>query len=275
MPELPEVETYVRDLQGRLTGRTVTRCPALWPRTVAAPPAEHFSAAVTGQSFADFTRRGKYMLLTMKSGAVLIIHLRMTGKCLIRTVGEPLAHHTRVFFELDDGSRLDFVDPRKFGRIWLVDDAQGVVGKLGPEPLDDSFSEAYLARRLAGRRTPVKSLLLDQTVAAGVGNIYADEALHAAGIHPRRAGGSLTPEEISRLRLAVTDVLRRAIALGGSSLGDSPAQNYLRPGGESGEFQHEHRVYDRAGLPCLRCGATIQRTVIGQRSAHYCPVCQK
>ena len=275
MPELPEVETYVRDLQSRLSGRTVTRCVALWPRTIATPAVEHFSAAVVGQRFADFARRGKYMLLTMQSGVILIIHLRMTGKCLIHTVGEPVDRHTRVFFELDDGSRLDFVDARKFGRIWLVDDDREVVGKLSPEPLDDSFSDAYLAGRLAGRQTPVKSLLLDQTVAAGVGNIYADEALHAAGLHPRRAGASLTPEEISRLRVAVGDVLRRAIALGGSSLGDSPTQNYLRPGGESGEFQHEHRVYGRAGLPCVRCGAIIQRTVIGQRSTHYCPVCQK
>jgi formamidopyrimidine-DNA glycosylase len=275
MPELPEVETYVHDLQVRLKGRTVTRSVALWPRTIAAPSVEHFTAIVIGQRFANFTRRGKYMLLTMDSGAILIIHLRMTGKCLIRTAGEPVDRHTRVLFELDDGYRLDFVDSRKFGRVWLVDDASGVVGKLGPEPLSETFTDDYLARRLAGRSAAVKSLLLDQGIVAGVGNIYADEALHAAGIHPQRAGDDLTADEIGILRRAVQEVLRRAIALGGSSLGDSPVQNYLRPGGETGEFQHEHQVYGRAGLPCLQCGEIIQRAVIGQRSAHYCPVCQR
>lgn len=275
MPELPEVETYVRDLHSEVAGRQVIGCQVLWLRTIAAPPAELFPSVIVGQRFGSFSRRGKYMLLSLESGDVMVVHLRMTGKLLIRAAGEGIDRHARLLLDLDDGRRLDFIDPRKFGRIWLVSNAEEVVGKLGPEPLGASFTADYLAQRLYGRNAAVKSLLLDQTVAAGIGNIYADEALHIAQLHPLRSGGSLSLEEIARLHVALRAVLQRAIDLGGSSLGESPAQNYLRPGGVPGEFQEEHRVYGRTGQPCLRCGAPIQRVVIGQRSAHFCPQCQR
>jgi formamidopyrimidine-DNA glycosylase len=274
MPELPEVETHVRDLEPELRNRAVTTAQVLWPRTIAAPSAEQFVGMIAGQRFTSFGRRGKYMLFGMTSGDTLIIHLRMSGKLFVRTADTAVDLHTRAVFELNDGRRLCFVDPRKFGRIWLVADAEEVVGRLGPEPQGNEFTAEWLAHKLAKRGVAVKSLLLDQSIAAGVGNIYADEALHEALIHPLRRGSSLTPDEIERLRLALAAVLTRAVELGGSSLGRSPIQNYLRPGGAAGEFQEEHRVYARAGKPCLRCTAPITRIVVGQRSTHFCPICQ-
>jgi formamidopyrimidine-DNA glycosylase len=274
MPELPEVETHVRDLEPELRNRAVTAAQVLWRRTIAVPSAEQFVGMIAGQHFTSFGRRGKYMLFGMASGDTLIIHLRMSGKLFVRPANTAVDLHTRVVFELDDGRRLCFVDPRKFGRIWLVANAEEVVGKLGPEPQGNEFTAEWLAQKLAKRGVAVKSLLLDQSIAAGVGNIYADEALHEALIHPLRRGSSLTPDEIERLRLALAAVLTRAVELGGSSLGRSPIQNYLRPSGEAGEFQEEHRVYARTGKPCLRCTAPITRIVVGQRSTHFCPICQ-
>lgn len=274
MPELPEVETHVRDLEPELRNRAVIAAQVLWPRTIAVPSAEQFVGMIAGLRFTRFGRRGKYMLFGMTSGDTLIIHLRMSGKLFIRPADAVVDLHTRVVFELNDGRRLCFVDPRKFGRIWLVANAEEVVGKLGPEPQGSEFTADWLAQKLAKRGVAVKSLLLDQSIAAGVGNIYADEALHEALIHPLRRGSSLTPDEIERLRLALAAVLTRAVELGGSSLGRSPIQNYLRPGGEPGEFQEEHRVYARTGKPCLRCTAPITRIVVGQRSTHFCPICQ-
>ena len=274
MPELPEVETHVRDLEPELRNSAVTAAQVLWQRTIAVPSAEQFVAMIAGQHFTSFGRRGKYMLFGMASGDTLIIHLRMSGKLFVRPADAAVDLHTRVVFKLNDGRRLCFVDPRKFGRIWLVANVEEVVGKLGPEPQGNEFTAEWLAQKLAKRGVAVKSLLLDQSIAAGVGNIYADEALHEALIHPLRRGSSLTPDEIERLRLALAAVLKRAIELGGSSLGRSPIQNYLRPSGESGEFQEEHRVYARTGKPCLRCTAPITRIVVGQRSTHFCPICQ-
>jgi formamidopyrimidine-DNA glycosylase len=176
--------------------------------------------------------------------------------------------------ELDNGGALHYNDPRKFGRIWLVPDREVVLAKLGPEPLVDDFRVDQFAERLQRRSAPIKSLLLDQRLVAGVGNIYADEALFRAGIHPARAGGSLTPGEITRLHAAIRAVLEAGITRRGSTLGDSNLQNYLRPGGQPGDFQNEFYVFRRTGQPCLVCGTPIVRTVIGQRSTHFCPHCQ-
>ncbi len=274
MPELPEVETHVRDLEPELRNHSVIAARVLWPRTIAVPSAEQFVGMIAGQQFASFGRRGKYMLFGMASGDTLIIHLRMSGKLVVRPADAVVDLHARVLFELDDGRRLCFIDPRKFGRIWLVANAEEVVSKLGPEPQGSEFTAEWLVQKLGKRAVAIKSLLLDQSIVAGVGNIYADEALHEAGIHPLRSGASLTIEEIAHLRTAVRAVLTRAIELGGSSLGRSPIQNYLRPSGEAGEFQEEHRVYARTGKPCLRCAAPITRIVVGQRSTHFCPFCQ-
>jgi formamidopyrimidine-DNA glycosylase len=310
MPELPEVETYVRELEPLLAGRVVTAAEVRWARTVAAPTPEEFTARIVGQRFTTFGRRAKYMLLGLTPagtgesafgresvtepgdtlpgatepgatepgdtlpGDTLIVHLRMTGHLFLRDGAVAPDGHTHVIFSLDDGRRLHFQDPRKFGRIWLTHEPDSVLRKLGPEPLSDAFSGEELARKLQGRKAAIKALLLDQALAAGVGNIYADEALFRARLHPLRAGGSLSPDEIERLRLAVAAVLTAGIAAAGSSLGGSSLQNYSRPGGQTGSFQEDHRVFRRTGEPCHTCGAPIARIVVGQRSTHYCPQCQ-
>jgi formamidopyrimidine-DNA glycosylase len=274
MPELPEVETYIRDLTPLLHGRQVASAQVRWPRTIAAPEPDTFVQRISGQRFVNFGRRAKYMLLSMDSGDTLIVHLRMTGHLLLQPGNIEPDAHTHVVLGLDDGRQLHFQDARKFGRIWLTSDPASVLARLGPEPLDASFLPETLGRKIAGRKAPIKNLLLDQTILAGVGNIYADEALHLAGIHPARPGGGLTAEELARLHRAIQDILGAALGSGGSSLGNSNVQNYVRPGGEPGAFQTNHRVYQRTGQPCLRCGSPIERLVIGQRSAHFCPTCQ-
>jgi len=275
MPELPEVETYVRELAPILHGRQVTGAQLLWPRTIAAPSAPEFAHQIVGERFAAFGRRGKYMLLGFESGVTLMVHLRMTGHLLVEATPAPIARHTHVVLDLDDGSRLLYQDSRKFGRLWLVPDAEPVLRGLGPEPLSGDFTVAGLAAKVAGRTARVKALLLDQSIVAGVGNIYADEALFRARLHPTRAGGDLSITELADLHQAIRDVLVDGIARFGSSLGRSGLQNYVRPGGERGGFQEEHRVFRRTGEPCLLCGTPIERIVLAQRSTHFCPNCQK
>lgn len=274
MPELPEVEIFVRELAPELAGRTIVTARVFWPRTVAAPTVEEFVARLAGLRFDRFDRRGKYMLLGLSGGSTLIVHLRMTGKLRVLPGDAPPDKHTHVVFDLDDGRSVHYTDPRKFGRIWLVDDPAQVVDRLGPEPLGEAFSPAALAARLAGRSASIKALLLDQHIVAGVGNIYADETLFRAKIHPARPGGSLTADEIVRLHEAVRFVLAKGIDLRGSSLGDSVLQNYLPPSGQPGSAQEDHQVFRRTGLPCLVCGTPIARIILAQRSTHFCPTCQ-
>jgi formamidopyrimidine-DNA glycosylase len=274
MPELPEVETYVRELQPALQDRTIMGAEVRWSRTIAAPTPEAFPDAVSGQRFEQFGRRGKYMLLGFASGDTLIVHLRMTGKLFPHGGDAPIDKHTHVLFDLDDGRRLYYNDPRKFGRIWLVSNPEPILAKLGPEPLSDDFSVGGFAAALSNRRAAIKALLLDQRLVAGVGNIYADEALFRAGLSPDRAGGDLTEKEVERLHQAVRTVLERGIAFQGSSLGGSSLQNYLRPGGQQGGFQEEFKVFRRTGEPCPICGTPIERITITQRSTHFCPHCQ-
>ena len=275
MPELPEVETYVRELEPLLRGRRITRAAVTWPRTIAAPTATMFVDQIAGRRFTDFSRRGKYMLLGLESGDTLIVHLRMTGKLLVMADDAPVDKHTHVVLDLDNGQRVHFNDTRKFGRMWLVTDPETVLRKLGPEPLSEAFSPAHLGAALAGRSAAVKALLLNQEIIAGVGNIYADEALFAAGIAPLRAGGDLSEAEVTALHYAVRRVLAAGIAARGSSLGGSSLQNYLRPSGEQGGFQEQHQVFRRTGEPCRTCGQPIERIIVAQRSTHYCPHCQR
>ncbi len=277
MPELPEVETYVRALEPLLLGKTVLRAEVRWPRTIAAPDVARFKDMVRGQRFSSFGRRGKYILLGLDSGETLIVHLRMTGELRVhpppaphaRPDAPPADKHTHVLFDLDTREQLRFRDTRKFGRIWLVEDTESVVGKLGPEPLDEEFVPQTLAKTLAGRKANIKALLLNQTLLAGVGNIYADESLFRARIDPRRAGGSLALAEIERLHLALRDVLLAGIEAQGSSV-----QTYAPPTGAKGGFQEQFQVFRRSGEPCFACATPISRIVLGQRSTHFCPTCQ-
>jgi formamidopyrimidine-DNA glycosylase len=274
MPELPEVETYVRELEPLLRGRTVRRVAVSWPRTIAAPGVAEFEREMAGRRFTSFGRRGKYMLLGLEDGRTLIVHLRMTGRLLVAGSEFTPGPHIHVVFTLDEGERLLYQDARKFGRLWLVPEPATVLAKLGPEPLDKDAPADLLAARLGRRKAAVKTLLLDQAIVAGVGNIYADEALFRAGIHPLRPGASLSAGETERLWEAIRSVLAEGIAGRGSSLGGSDLQNYLPPSGGIGSYQEQHRVYGRAGEPCRVCGTPIVRVVLNQRSAHFCPHCQ-
>lgn len=289
MPELPEVETYVRSLRPLLLGKTTLSAEVFWPRIIAAPAAPLFAEMIRGRRFASIGRRGKYMLMGLDSGESLVVHLRMTGELRLlpsssrpppQVGGRPsppaeadassFDKHTHLRLHLDSGEELRYRDTRKFGRIWLVADAQSVVAKLGPEPLSDEFGPDSLAEALRGRKANIKSLLLNQSVLAGVGNIYADEALFRAGILPSRAGGALRAKELTRLHRALQEVLRAGIEAQGSSL-----QDYAPPTGGKGSFQEEFQVFRRGGLPCFHCGAAVTRIVLAQRSTHYCPSCQE
>lgn len=272
MPELPEVETVARELRPLLIGRQVASARVLWPRTIAEPEPEAFVGRMAGQRFVDVGRRGKYLICALASGEALLVHLRMTGRLEVVAADDPAltGPHLRAWFELTDGDRLTFTDPRKFGRIWLTPDAELVVGKLGPEPLGQGFTPEELAGRLAGRHAALKAVLLDQTVVAGVGNIYADEALFVAGIHPLRPANELSVDDAARLHSALQQVLGEAIGERGTMLRD-----YRPPYGAQGAYQEHLRVYQQTDRPCPRCGSPIRRIRVAQRSTHFCERCQR
>ncbi len=279
MPELPEVETVMRGLQGCLEGRRITRAevrrPDLrWPMPV------DLAAVLTGAEVVGFRRRGKYILMRLGSGRSVLIHLGMSGRMLIGPVGRnaPVLHE-HVALETDHGMHVGFVDPRRFGSIDLVataaEDSHKLLAGMGPEPLEAGFSVAYLNAALAGRATPIKAALLDQGVVAGLGNIYVCEALFRAGISPLRPAAEVAGRRAARLVPEIRATLAEAIAAGGSSLRD-----YVQPDGELGYFQHAWKVYGRAGEACASCPglpgcAGIQRIVQSGRSTFYCPRTQR
>jgi len=283
MPELPEVETVRRGLAPVMEGAVIARArinrPDLrWPF----PP--EMAARLTGARVLALRRRSKYLLADLSSGETLLVHLGMSGRMLVS--GDPLGRfvhdhpaperHDHVILDMESGARITFNDPRRFGAMDLVqtDDAAAhvLLARLGPEPLGNGFHEAHLAAALAGRRSPVKSALLDQRIVAGLGNIYVCEALYRARISPRRLADNLGPRRTARLVPAIRDVLRDAIEAGGSSLRD-----YRQADGELGYFQHAFDVYGREGAPCRTpgCGARIARIVQSARSSFYCPRCQR
>ncbi len=270
MPELPEVETYARELRPHLVGRRIRAVTIRWPGVVEQAAPADFAVALQGQQIINVARRGKYLLFPLQSGATLIVHLRMTGNLTVTSATDAADLHTHIVLELDDGRALHFNDPRKFGRFWLTADPQTVVGNLGPEPLDGAFTAQELAARVRKRAAPIKAVLLDQTVVAGLGNIYADEVLFAARIDPRRPANSLEHGEVLRLHAAIRSVLTEAIRASGSSLRD-----YRPPLTARGRFQEQFQVFRRTGEPCRRCGAPIERIRLAQRSTHFCPVCQR
>jgi formamidopyrimidine-DNA glycosylase len=274
MPELPEVETIARKLRPILSERRIQSIEVFWPRTVDRPDLDTFVTALTGARVRDVGRRGKFLLMPLDTGQTLLVHLRMSGRFAVRA-GSAIVDgdkHTRARIRLDDGTSVCYVDPRKFGRFYLVDDPREVVGHLGPEPLLPTFTAGWLVEHLANRRGEIKRLLLDQRFIAGLGNIYVSEALWQAGIHPRRIAGSLGADEARKLHAAIVAALRAGVENGGTSLGD---RQYVYPDGGLGRHQTQLQVYDRAGERCARCGYTLERIVQGQRSTYFCPVCQK
>jgi formamidopyrimidine-DNA glycosylase len=226
---------------------------------------------MAGRQVVSVGRRGKYVVIGLDQG-YLLIHLKMSGRLRIVSAGEPLDSHTHTLFDLDDGRQLRFRDVRKFGRVHLVDHPEQVTAELGPEPLAPDLSLEDF-RRLLGRRSGrLKSLLLNQSFLAGLGNIYADESLFAAGLHPLRTADSLTDEEQARLYEAIREVLGRAVEGRGTTLDD---RGYLDAAGRAGAYQEQITVYGRRGKPCLACHTPIERIVVGGRSTHFCPRCQQ
>ncbi len=273
MPELPEVETVARMLQPSLIDRAVVRGELLWPGVIDRPAVDAFLAGIIGRKILAVGRRSKYITFTLDNDWTWVVHLRMTGKFFVcgGEDGSGEDRHTRARFQLDDGRWLLFSDQRKFGRFYLVEDTRELFGHLGPEPLEVTFTPDILAGRLDGRRGEIKRVLLDQEIVAGLGNIYASEALWRASIHPQRVASSLTVDEVQQLHVGITTVLQEAVMDGGTSLGD---RQYVYPDGGLGRHQLHLAVYDRTGEPCLRCGRPIERTVLGQRSTYFCPYCQ-
>jgi formamidopyrimidine-DNA glycosylase len=272
MPELPEVETVARGLDEQLTGRTVTGVDVHWERSIGTPDSVTFADRLVGQTITSVRRRGKWVVTELESGDALLVHLRMTGQLLVEPIGTPDGGYTRVVIYLDDGDRLRFSDMRKFGRLILTKDADEVLGDLGPEPLADDFTVEEFQRMLAQRRGRIKSLLLNQHFVAGLGNIYVNEALWQARMHPLRPANSLSAEEAGRLYSAIRSVLRAAIEAGGTTLDNG---NFKQADGEAGVFVSQLEIYGREGEPCVCCEAPIERITVGQRGTYFCPCCQE
>lgn len=274
MPELPEVETVRRSLLKSLPGKRVIAVKVLRQDSIQSPRAADFSKALVGHTFEDVNRRGKYIIIALDRGANVVAHLRMSGRLLLTRHGRPLDKHVRVCISLSSNEDLLFDDMRVFGRLWYVPPKERLekvvpaLAELGVEPLVDLTTE-FLKSSFQKRKQPIKSALLDQTVIAGVGNIYADESLHLAGINPRKPASSLSLAELETLTVQIKKVLSRAIDLRGSSL-----RNYTDTDGVNGDYQNRAWVYGRKGEPCRRCRASIERIKLAGRSSHYCPQCQ-
>ena len=275
MPELPEVETVRARLEPKLVGRRFERVEIFDPRLTRPDEPVGVAAELEGERVAALDRRGKYLIVRFESGLVLLIHLRMTGQLLHANGGRPPAEdvHRRAVVSLDDGSDVVYRDVRRFGTWQLLDEDDllpYLAQRIGREPLVRSFTSKRLAEALDGRRAPLKSALLDQRRLAGVGNIYADEALWRARLHPLRPAGELSAEEIAALHRGIRAALRVGIARQGATL-----SNYRTPDGSPGRMQEEFRVYGREGEPCERCGTPIEKIRAGGRGTWYCPSCQR
>jgi len=309
MPELPEVEHTARQLRDAIIGAKIREVLVFWENTIGHPDLPDFLAEIADRDILSVRRRGKFLILDLSGELILTIHRRMTGNLLLLPPGweidtslktsdpftwnikGPLIHrystgnaetttdetssdllYCRVCFNLADGRRLLYTDPRKFGRIelWPREREQEALKSLGTEPLSEDFTPEILAKSLSGRKSPIKQVLLNQEVIAGLGNIYADEALYYASIHPLRRANSLTPAEVQLLHEGIVSVLTLGIEHGGTSFSE-----YRDLWGEAGDNYNHVRVYHQEGKPCLRCSTPIERIVVAQRSTHFCPKCQK
>ncbi len=264
MPELPEVETITRRLRDELTRLRITSAEVLWDGTLASPESALFKKNIAGQRISTVKRRAKYIVLPL-SVETLLIHLRMSGDLLIRRASEPIHKHDRLILHLSDGRYLAFSNMRKFGRVWLTPSPDDVLGKLGPEPLSKEFSAEMLFAMLQKHKRQIKPLLLDQTFLAGMGNIYTDEALHLAGIHPLSRADVIGQEQAEILWRSVRTVLEEGIKRNGTSI------DWIYRGGE---FQNYLKVYGRRDEACYKCGTVIEKISVGQRGTHFCPLCQ-
>jgi formamidopyrimidine-DNA glycosylase len=286
MPELPEVETVARGLRASLIGSTVTKVIIQWPGSIGAPDPSSFVQRLTGRTVTGVGRRGKWITVDLNDGQVLLVHLRMTGQLLLECTECPEEKerersYTRVVLCLDDSlptdcpetgyAHLRFSDMRKFGRLILIDNPDDVLGQLGPEPLADDFTVERFKGMLAGRRGRIKSLLLNQRFLAGLGNIYVNEALWRAHIHPLRPADTLSPNEVRELYGAIRSLLQAAINEGGTTLANG---NFKQANGEAGAFAGHLVVYGREGEPCAGCGIPIERIKVGQRGTYLCTRCQ-
>ena len=269
MPELPEVETVKNEILPYIIGRTITAITLLWEGIVKEPSPEEFCSGLSRQKIMDISRRGKYMVVTLSGGEYLIIHLKMTGSLIVQKTTDEPPRFIRAIIHLDDGNSVFFRDPRKFGAMRLVRDKDRIIGKLGPEPLEDDFTSEILAERLSKRKAPMKALLCEQSLVAGIGSMYADEALFATGIHPLRLPESLSRKEIELLYRAIREILWAAIENKGASV-----NTYFRPDGSEGTAHYEFKVAHRGGQPCLVCSTPVKRIVVRGRGSYFCSKCQ-
>ncbi len=269
MPELPEVETVKNEIAPHIVGRTITGITLLWEGIVKEPSPEEFCSGLIGQEILGITRRGKYMIVNLSGPDYLIIHLKMTGSLLIQKSLEEPPKFTRAIIHLDGGNSVFFRDPRKFGAMRLLRDPDRIVGKLGPEPLESGFTIEVLTERLAKRKAPMKAVLCEQNCIAGIGSMYADEALFATGIHPMRSAESLSKEEIHHLYEAIRRILWTAIENKGASV-----NTYYRPDGSKGTAHYEFKVAHCGGKACAVCGTPVERIVVRGRGSYFCPKCQ-
>lgn len=270
MPELPEVETVVRTIRPALIGRRIESMWYDWANTIYTPTADQFASRIAGQSIQNVRRRAKYIICELDHD-LFVVHLKMTGRLYVSQQGQSNPDDKWVHFSLglDNGEQLLFSDSRKFGKVYLVTQFDEINPNIGPEPLEDAFTLAQFVERLKGRKQAIKPLLLDQSFIAGVGNIYADEALLRAGIHPLRRADTLTDDERAKLYQTVRDSLFDGIQHEGASI-----NWYRKPDGSKGDSQNHFYAYGRTDQPCLICGTPIRKIRVAQRGTHFCPVCQ-
>ncbi len=269
MPELPEVEIIARRLRDGidtppLPGKKITGVSILWPRHIAQPSASIFRQKIRGRVISDVQRRGKFIVIPLDCGSMLI-HLRMSGDLYLLPAATPRGPYEHTVFYLEDDWQLRFSDARKFGKIFYHENPEIITKKLGPEPLDPNFTAVDLENRLSRRKRVIKPLLMDQTFIAGLGNIYTDEALHLARIHPMTRSDLLTSKQIYDLWQGIRNALLAGLQHNGASI------DWVYRGGN---FQNQFRVYQRTGEPCPECSTPIERIVVGQRGTHFCPICQ-
>ncbi len=275
MPEMPEVQTIINDLKSaKIVGCQIIGTQVFWPKIVFGQDVEAFAKGIQDQQIVDLHRRGKYIIFTLSSGSFLLVHLRMTGRLLFVQGKSQDSPYMRLRLKLSDNKSLDYYDTRKFGRWYLVENVDSILGHMGPEPLEKEFTAPLLFMMLQRHTRALKPLLLDQSFIAGLGNIYVDEALWEAKLHPLTRANMVSKDEAKLLYEGICKVLKRGIDSQGTTLG-SGKTNYYRLDGSKGSHQTKLLVFRRSGLPCFRCGTLIARQKVAERSTHFCPVCQK